>query len=85
MNNRQRVNAILHYQPYDRMPVASFGYWEETLGKWAAEGHICREDAEEYRQKGDGSPADQRIMARLGFDINWGGAQGGCTGLFPPL
>lgn len=85
MNNRQRVNAILHYQPYDRMPVASFGYWEETLDKWAAEGHICREDAEEYRQKGDGSPADQRIMAKLGFDINWGGAQGGCTGLFPPF
>lgn len=83
MNNRQRVNAILHYQPYDRMPVASFGYWEETLDKWAAEGHIHREDAEEYRQKGDGSPADQRIMAKLGFDINWGGAQGGCTGLFP--
>ena len=83
MNNRQRVNAILHYQPYDRMPVASFGYWEETLDKWAAEGHIRREDAEEYRQKGDGSPADQRIMAKLGFDINWGGAQGGCTGLFP--
>ena len=45
MNNRQRVRAILHYEDYDRMPVVHFGYWNETLDKWAAEGHITPEQA----------------------------------------
>lgn len=33
MNNRERINAILHYQPYDVMPVVSFGYWDQTVQK----------------------------------------------------
>ena len=49
MNNRQRVDAILHGRSYDRMPVVAFGYWVETLDKWAAEGHITQEDAQGYR------------------------------------
>ena len=46
MNHRQRVRAILHYEPYDHMPVVAFGYWNETLDKWADEGQIPREWAE---------------------------------------
>ena len=45
MNNRERTLAILNYQPYDRLPVVHFGYWTETLEKWAAEGHITRAQA----------------------------------------
>ncbi len=40
MNHRERVKAIFHYQPYDRMPVVHFGYWNETLEKWYQQGHI---------------------------------------------
>ena len=33
MNFRENVDAILHYRPYERMPVVAFGYWEETAQK----------------------------------------------------
>jgi len=31
MNNRQRLNAVLNYENYDRLPVVHFGYWEDQL------------------------------------------------------
>ena len=68
MNNRERVRAILHYEDYDRMPVVHFGYWRETLDKWAAEGHISVEQAKSW---GDGNPTDEVIAEKLGFDFNW--------------
>ena len=83
MNNRERVNAILHYQSYDRMPVVAFGYWAETLDKWAKEGYIAQEDAQGYRKEGDGGAADRRVMDKLGFDFNWNSCPGANTGLFP--
>lgn len=83
MNNRERVRAILHYQDYDRMPVVAFGYWEETLEKWANEGYISKEDWQGYRTEGDGGPADRRVMDKLGFDFNWNNCPGGRNRLYP--
>lgn len=71
MTNRENVLAILNYQPYERMPIVSFGYWDETVDKWAEEGHITKEQAESYKRYGDNSKGDQEIMAKLGFDFNW--------------
>ena len=68
MTNRERINAILHYKPYDRMPAVHFGYWNETLDKWAEEGHITKEEAKTW---GDGNPSDVSIGEKLGFDCNW--------------
>ncbi len=68
MTNRERTQAVLHYQPYDRMPVVHFGYWHETLEKWASEGHITKDEA---RTWGDGNPSDVSIAEKLGFDCNW--------------
>ena len=68
MNDRERAMAVLHYQPYDRMPVVHFGYWTDTLKKWAAEGHISDEEAKEW---GDGNPTDVEVSRRLGFDFNY--------------
>ncbi len=68
MNNQQRVLSILHNQPCDRIPVVHFGYWRETLAKWAAQGHIAQIDAENWR---DSNAADYRISTSLGFDFNW--------------
>lgn len=83
MNYRENVNAILHYQPFEKMPIVSFGYWGETVQKWADEGHITREEADGYCRYGDNSEADRSIMKRLGFDFNWNSCYGGNVGLYP--
>ena len=73
MNNRQRMQAIMHYEAYDAMPVVAFGFWGETLQKWVAEGHLTQEEIEGW---GDNNDKDAAIMAKLGFDFNWGGGIG---------
>lgn len=83
MTFRENVLAILHYQKYDHFPVVSFGYWPETLEKWAAEGHITEEEAEGYARCGDNFPADKSVMKRLGFDFNWNSCLGTNNLLFP--
>ena len=83
MNHRERVKAILHYEKYDRMPVVAFGYWGETLDKWATEGHISKELAEGYAKHGDNSDADHAIMTQLGFDFNWYSCIGGQNWMKP--
>ena len=82
MNDRQRTMAILHYQDYDRLPVVHFGFWHETLEKWAAEGHISAEEAAMW---GDNNPTDAVISAKLGFDFNWSNAFGPQMRLSPPI
>lgn len=68
MNNRERTNAVLHYQETDRIPVVHFGFWDETLEKWYEEGHITKE---EMLHCGDGNQYDDSIGEKLGFDYNW--------------
>ena len=70
MTFRENVNAILHYENYERMPLVSFGYWNETVDKWAEEGHISREEADSYNCTGDNGWGDRQIMGKLGFDFN---------------
>ena len=82
MNNRERFNAIMHYENYDRMPVVHFGYWDELLEKWMQEGHITKEERMTY---GDGNPTDDAINKRLGFDYGFSQQAGGANGLFPPF
>ena len=64
MNNRERAMAILNYRDYDRMPVVHFGYWQETLAKWAQEGHLTQEQACYW---GDGNSIDAQIGEKLGY------------------
>lgn len=82
MNNRERVAAILHYASYDRMPVVHFGYWGETLRKWADEGHLKEED---IRGWGDGNSVDVALNKKLGFDFGWQCMFGGHSGLLPGM
>ena len=70
MNFRENINAILHYENYDSMPVVSFGYWDQTVQKWAQEGHITQEEADDYIKNGDNGWGDKQIMAKQGFDFN---------------
>ncbi|RKY28118.1 MAG: hypothetical protein DRP83_01250 [Planctomycetota bacterium] len=68
MNNRERVNAILRYEDYDRMPLVRFGFWRETLHKWLAEGHVTKEQADGWAC---GNVYDAQLDKKLGFDFNW--------------
>jgi len=68
MKNCDRILAVLNYQEYDRLPIMHFGYWTETLVKWAQEGHIEMDDALNWN---DATPACTRISDKLGFDCAW--------------
>ena len=82
MNDRERTLAVLRYEPYDRLPVVHFGYWDETLDKWAEEGHITREEADGWA---DGNPTDAVISAKLGFDFDYYAAFHPHAFLLPPF
>jgi len=68
MTNRERFKAVLNYENYDRIPVVHFGYWKDTLEKWAGEGHLLPEEIEGW---GDGTEKDIVLSAKLGFDFNY--------------
>jgi len=68
MNNRERFLAVMNYRQYDRLPLVHFGFWKETLQKWAEEGHISSLWAREWS---DGNLADRKIGELLGFDFNY--------------
>jgi len=82
MTNRERAMAVLNYGNYDRLPVVHFGFWNETLDKWANEGLITREEADGWK---DGNPIDVELGTRLGFDLNWYSAMHLDTHLLPPF
>jgi uroporphyrinogen decarboxylase len=73
--NRDRLNAILHYKPYDRMPIMHFGFWPEILEKWASQGYLSDEEMHPIRNRGtnsmDGSEGELHIARKLGFDDNF--------------
>lgn len=83
MTLRENTLAILRYAPYEKMPVVSFGYWAETVDKWAAQGHIDKALAEDYKRHGDNAQGDQAIMRMLGFDFNWNSCIGANVLLSP--
>ncbi len=68
MTDRERKLAVLNDEEYDRLPIVHFGFWGETLRKWADEGHLSDDLA---RSWDDGNPADIEISKILGFDSNW--------------
>ncbi len=68
MNDRERTISVLTYKPCDRLPVVHFGFWGETLQKWAAEGHLTENEAKAW---GHGNYMDAVISRKLGFDFNY--------------
>jgi len=66
MTVRENTLAVLNYEKFDALPIVHFGYWDETLEKWAAEGHITLEEGIGWSNWGD-TPKKQ------GFDFEWGG------------
>ncbi len=80
MTNRERTMAVLNYKEYDRMPIVHFGFWRETLAKWAAEGHITEDEA---RLQVDGNDYSRSIAQKLGFDFVWTPTAGANTHPMP--
>jgi uroporphyrinogen decarboxylase len=80
MSNRENALKVLNYEPYERLPIVHFGYWDETLIKWAEEGHITQEEAHTW---GDGNEADTSVGHKLGFDFNWYSCFHWSSSLFP--
>lgn len=80
MTNRENALAILRYENHDRVPIVHFGFWKETVEKWATEGNIPARLAEDYRS---GSAKEAEVARLAGFDFGWGAMVGGAAGLFP--
>ena len=80
MTHRERANAVLHYENYDKLPVVHFGFWAETKEKWYHEGHLTLEEAQ---TPNDRIPSLDVVGRKLGFDFGWGVALGGNSNLFP--
>jgi hypothetical protein len=59
---------FFHYANYDHLPVVHFGWWDELLQKWQAEGHLTKEEISNAR---DGSEKDRVIGREPGFDFNY--------------
>jgi hypothetical protein len=73
MTTRERVNAMLHYQPVDEIPVVHEGFWVETLAKWVQEGHLTEDEVKNLYmdEVGDlvvNGPTERGIAKKLGFD-----------------
>ena len=49
MTNRERFQALMHFQPVDRLPIVEWAsWWNETLDRWHGEGldaHSSGQDA----------------------------------------
>ena len=82
--NRERLNAIFHYENYDRMPIVHFGFWRDTLWKWVKEGHLTSEEVQRHidlqSYKFDGNVGEDAIARKLGFCdniINYTGQKSG--------
>jgi uroporphyrinogen decarboxylase len=80
MTNRQNALAVLNHQAYDHLPVVHFGFWPETVGKWAAQGHIPAQLGLDYRY---GGGQERAVASLLGFDFGWEVDVAGTAGLFP--
>ena len=81
MTTRERCMNILHYQDADRMPAVHFGYWEDLLNEWAAQGHISGELARGALS--DGSKEQRELDQIIGWDCNWCNTLEANNGLFP--
>ena len=69
-NDCEGVNARLHYNEFDYVPVMHFGFWHETLSKWFSEEHLSRFELNDISIKSiisDGSEYELAIDCKLGF------------------
>ncbi|MDR2020191.1 MAG: hypothetical protein LBQ14_05420 [Treponema sp.] len=68
MTHRECLKTLFHYGNYDHLPVVHFGWWNELLQKWQAEGHLTKEEIDGVW---DGNEKDRAIGRKLGFDFNY--------------
>jgi uroporphyrinogen decarboxylase len=59
---------ILNYKETDRIPVAHFGFWRDTLDIWKRGGYITDD---EYLYEVNNSVDKSKLALKLGFDFTW--------------
>lgn len=84
MTTRERILAILHHHSADRLPVLHFGFLDRTIERWVSEGHLTPDEGRAALQ-GDGSPGEEAINRKLGFDANYHTIFAPNTRLSPPF
>ena len=82
MTNRERQRAVLLGEPYDRLPIVHFGWWDETLIKWEQEGRLSQNEISGLT---DGCEKDLALGRKLGFDYNYSTVfmNGAMSALYP--
>lgn len=80
MTNRERLLAIMNYQPVDRIPAVHFGFTPEVIEKWVLEGHLDKS----LLSYPDYDYTMEKIIAdKLGFDFGWNPVRLTTMELFP--
>ena len=72
MNDRERFDATMHYQPRDRSPICDFGYWDETLVIWHDQGlpkHVVNTDDKVFHEFFGVDFAIRRPDAAVGVEV----------------
>ncbi len=82
--NRERILSILHYQPFDRLPILHFGFLHETLIKWNREGHITDEELASYFCSDEHLNLEP-LTRKLGFDAPYHRVFAPQTRIDPPF
>ena len=59
MTNREKFLSVLRYEANAQIPIVHFGYWDETIEKWIAEGFV--KQGEDW----------ESISTRQGFDFEY--------------
>jgi hypothetical protein len=69
MNDRERFNATMHYQPRDRAPIMDFGFWDETFVLWQDQGlpkHVDCSNSDDFLGMDCGL---DRALAAVGVSV----------------
>jgi len=82
MTHRERALAVLHYRSVDCLPIVHFGFWPETIQKWADQGHVRQELAKDFFYR---TEEEKEVGDLLGFDFGWGDTLRVNPRLFPPF
>jgi uroporphyrinogen decarboxylase len=80
MNNIERMQNILRYQPVDRLPAVHFGYWSELIDEWIEQRHMSGNLS---NARYDGSPECVELDKILGWDFDYQTMVGAVNSLYP--
>ena len=73
MNHRERLKAVLNYEPYDRLPLIHFGFWAEVIEEWVAQGYMPQRYVDAIHENPflwNDTEVEHEVESEFGFDYN---------------